>query len=58
MFSIFPHNTFRIQDDESIVLEFYYMAFIESILARKTLLDYKNLFYPNGYKKKDKIMYT
>ena len=49
---------FRIQDDESIVLEFYYMAFIESILARKTLLDYKNLFYPNGYKKKDKIMYT
>ena len=34
---------------------FYCIAFIEYLLAGKTLLDYTNLFSPNGYKKKDKI---
>ena len=27
------------------------------MLAEKTLLDYTNLFSPNGYKKNDKIIY-
>ena len=40
------------------MLEFYYMVFIEYILAGKTSLDYKNLFYLNYYKKKDNIIYT
>ena len=35
---------------------FYCIAFIEYILAGKTLLDYTNLFSPNDYKKNDKIM--
>ena len=33
------------------------MAFIEYMLAGKTLLDYTNLFSPNDYKKNDKILY-
>ena len=36
---------------------FYLIAFIEHMLAGKTLLDYTNLFSPNGYKKNGKIMY-
>ena len=36
---------------------FYCIAFIEYILAGKTLLDYTNLFSPNNYKNKNKIIY-
>ena len=50
------HNVFRIQDDESIMCGFYYIAFIEYMLAGKTLLDYTNLFSPYDYKKNDKII--
>ena len=35
---------------------FYCIAFIEYILAGKTLLDYTNLFSLNDYKKNHKIM--
>ena len=31
---------------------FYYIAFITCMFARKTLLDYTNLFSPNYYKKR------
>ena len=55
--SITP-NIFRIQDNESIMCGFYFIAFIEYMLARKTLLDYTNLFSPNDYKKNDKIIYN
>ena len=41
------HNIFRIQDNESIMRGLYCIAFIEYILAGKTLLDYTNLFSPN-----------
>ena len=51
------HNIFRIQDNESIMCEFYCIAFIEYMLAGKTLLDDTNLFSPNDYKKNDKIIY-
>ena len=36
---------------------FYYIAFIEYMLAGKTLLDYNNLISPNYYKNNDKIIY-
>ena len=49
------HNIFRMQDDESIMCRFYCIAFIEYMLAGKTLLDYTTLFSPNDYKKNDKI---
>ena len=37
---------------------FYCTAFIEYMIAGKTLLDYTNSFSPNDYKKNDKIIYT
>ena len=52
------HNIFRIQDNESIMCGFYCTAFIEYMLAGKTLLDYTNLLSPNDYKKNDKIIYN
>ena len=48
------HNIFRIQDNESIICGFYCIAFIEYILAGKTLLDYTNLFSPNDCKKNER----
>ena len=51
------HNISRIQDSESIMCEFYCIAFIEYMLSRKTLLDNTNLFCRNDYKKNDKIIY-
>ena len=51
------HNIFRIQTDDFFMCGFYCIAFIEYLLAAKTLLDYTNLFSPNDYRKNDKIMY-
>ena len=51
------HNIFRTKDNESIMCGFYCIAFIEYMLAGKTLLDYKNSFSPNDCKKNDKIIY-
>ena len=45
------------QDNESIMCGFYCIAFIEYILAGKTLLDYTNLFSSNNYKTNGKIIY-
>ena len=47
---------YGIQDNESIMCGFCCIAFIESMLAGKTSLDYTNLFSPNDYKKNDKII--
>ena len=43
-------NMFRIQDNDTIMCEFYCITFIEYMLSGKTLLGYTNLFSPNGYK--------
>ena len=48
------HTILRIQDKEFIMCGFYCSAFIEYMLAGKSLLDYNNLFSPNDYKKNDK----
>ena len=45
------------QDHRSIICEFYRIAFIEYMIAGKTLLDYTNLFSPNDCKKNGKIIY-
>ena len=50
-------NIFRIQDNESVTCGFFCIAFMEDMLAGKTLLDYTNLFSPNDYKKNGKIIY-
>ena len=39
------HNIFRMQDSDSIIYGSYWIAFIEYMLAGKTLLDYSNLFF-------------
>ena len=51
------NNIFRKKDNESIMCGFYCIAFIEYMLAGKTLLNYTNLFSPNNYKKNDKVIY-
>ena len=51
------HNIFRIQDNQSIMSGFYCIAFIEYMLAGKTVLDYTNLFTPNDYNRNNKIIY-
>ena len=45
------------QDNESIMDGFYCIAFIEYMLAGKTLLDYTHLFCPDGYEKNEKTIY-
>ena len=51
------HRIFRIQDNEYIMFGFHCMAFIEYMLAGKTLLDYTNYFFTNDNKKNRKIIY-
>ena len=40
----FTHNLFRIQDNESVMRGFCCIAFIEYMVAGKTLLEYKHLY--------------
>ena len=35
---------------------YFYMAFNDFMLKRKSLLDYTNLFFPNEYENNDKII--
>ena len=51
------HNIYRIQHNNYVMWGFYCIVFIEYMLAGKTLLDCTNLFFPNGYKKNEKIIY-
>ena len=51
------HNIFRMQGDDAIMCGLYCIAFIEYMLAGKTLSYYTNLFSPNDYNKNDKIIY-
>ena len=50
-------NIFRIQNDDSIMCRFFCTAFIEYMIAGKTLLGYTNLFSLNNYQKGDKVIY-
>ena len=52
------HNVFKIQNDDFIMCEFYFIAFIEDMIPRNVLLDYTNLFSPNYYQKNDKTIYN
>ena len=51
-------NIFRLQAYDSIMCGYYCIEFINYMLKGKTLLDYTNLFSPNGFKKNDKIIKT
>ena len=50
-------NIFRIKCNDCTMCGFYCIAFIEYLIAGKTLLEYANLFSPNNYQKNDKIIY-
>ena len=49
-------NIFRIQAYDSIMCGYFYIEFINYTLKGKKLLDYTNLFFPNGFKKNDQVI--
>ena len=49
-------NIYRIQAYDSIMYGYFCIGFIDFILKGKSLLEYKNLFSPNEYKKNNKII--
>ena len=50
-------NIFRIQANDSIMCEYFCIGFIDSMLKRKTLTEYTNIFSPNNFKKNDDIIF-
>ena len=50
---LITHNSFKTQDNESIMCWFYCIAFSEFLVAGKNFLDYTESFLPNDYKKND-----
>ena len=49
-------NIYRIQAYDSIICEYFCIGFIDFMLKGKGLLEYKNLFSPNEYKKNDQMI--
>ena len=49
-------NIFRIQAYDSIMCEYFCIEFINYMLKSNTLLDYTNLFFPNDFKKNDRVI--
>ena len=47
-------NIYRIQRYDSIMCGYFWIGFIDFMLKSKSLLEYKNLFSPNEYKKNEK----
>ena len=50
-------NIFRIQENNSIMCGYFYIGFIDFMLAGKTLTDYINLSSPYDSKKNDNIIF-
>ena len=49
-------NVYRIQSYNSIIWEYFYIGFIDFMLKGKCLLEFKNLSFPDKFKKNDKII--
>ena len=49
-------NIYRIQACDSIMCGYFCIGFIDFMLKGKSLLEYANLFTPNEYEKKEKII--
>ena len=49
-------NVYRIQAYNSIICRYFCIRFTNFMLKGKSFLDYTNLFSPNEYEKKDKII--
>ena len=54
--SVVATNIFRIQAYDSIMWGYFYIGFIDFVLAGKTLTDSTNLFSPNNFKKNDDVI--
>ena len=54
--SIAIANIFKIQAYDSIMCVYFCIAFIDFMLATKTLTDFTNIFAPNNFKKNDYII--
>ena len=48
-------NLFRVQANDSIISGYFWIGFIDFMLAGKNLTDYTNLFSPHDFKKTDNI---
>ena len=46
-------NIFRVQEGNSIMCGYFWIGFIDFMLAAKKLTDYTNLFSPHDFKKKN-----
>ena len=51
-------NIFRVQAYDSIMCGYFWVGFIDFMLAGKKLTDYTNLFSPHDFKKNDDIILT
>ena len=49
-------HIFRIQADNSIMCEYFCIAFIDFMFAGRSLIDFTSLFSPYDFKKNDKII--
>ena len=49
-------NIFRIQAYDSIMCGYFWIGFIDFMLARKVLTEFTNLFSLNNFKKNDDII--
>ena len=51
-----PTKIYKIQAYDSVMLGYFCICFIDFMLKGKSLLEYTNIFFPNEYKKNDKII--
>ena len=51
-------NTFRIQANNSIMCGYFCIGFIDFMFTGKTLTDYTSLLSPDGFEKKDNIIFS
>ena len=49
-------NIFRVQANNSVMCGYFYIGFIDFMLAGKKLTDYTSLFSPHDFKKNDNII--
>ena len=49
-------NIFRVQAYDPVMCGYFCIGFIDFMLKGKTLTEFRNLFSPNNFKKKDDII--
>ena len=49
-------NIYRVQANDSVMCGYFWIGFIDFMLAGKTLTDYTSLFSPHDFNKNDQII--